>query len=57
MQEEIKAVNVGGQSDSAGGDLAPNWKLKCKELYDICKGLAEENQSLLLRIKDFKNTS
>jgi hypothetical protein len=46
LQEELKAVEQ-GHKDISNVDNGANWKVKCKELYEICRGLADENTEML----------
>lgn len=46
MRIEMKTLEG---KDSVKNDL---WKDKCKELYDICRELEQENENLKLSMKD-----
>jgi hypothetical protein len=43
-QKDISTIDNG----SNGG----SWKIKCRELYEICKGLAEDNTNMLSIIRN-----
>jgi hypothetical protein len=46
MRIEMKTLEG---KDSVKNDL---WKDKCKELYDICRELEQENENLKISFKD-----
>jgi len=50
MRVEMKAMEG---KDSVKNDL---WKDKCKELYDICRELEQENTSVKQSLMDLQGT-
>ncbi len=51
MRVEMKTLEG---KDTVKNDL---WKEKCKELYDICRDLEVENQTLKSAVKDLQETT
>ena len=49
MRVEMKSLEG---KDSVKNDL---WKEKCKELYDICRDLEQENSTLKSAVKDLQD--
>lgn len=49
MRVEMKSLEG---KDTVKNDL---WKHKCKELYDVCKELQDENDNLKQGIKDLNH--
>ncbi len=49
LQNELKVIEKGGKPKEE--DDSFDWKTKCKELFDMCKNLADENTELLKKVK------